>query len=137
MSSRSRATQSRMARLSRRIEDWRLAGRPGKRMPEALWEAAVSLARERGAYRVATETGLNYQNLKRRTEDPLAPGIKVGPAAVEFVELETDRFLESGVGGGTEIEVERADGARLRIRIESGQAVDVAQVAATFAGDRR
>ncbi len=34
-----------LAELSRRIEQWRAAGRPGKRMPEALWDDAVGLAR--------------------------------------------------------------------------------------------
>lgn len=55
--------------LRGRIDRWREAGRPGKRMPEELWGAAVELAHEHGAYRIASELGVSYQALKQRTEE--------------------------------------------------------------------
>ena len=118
------------ASLSRRIEQWRRAGRPGKRIPEDLWDAAVSLARERGAWRVAGDLGLNYQTLKDRLsrQDP-GSGAKDHPG---FVEIDVGSLVSKGSDGETQIEVEREDGWRLKIRVAGGQGVNVEGVMAAF-----
>ncbi len=122
-----------MARLCGRIEEWRRAGRPGKRMPEELWVAAVALAREHGACRVARHTGVSYHSLRERMADGAAAGRQRAAGAVQFVELSADLLGGSGRGGWSELEVERRDGARLRIRVGAGRELEVAQVACAFA----
>lgn len=62
-----RARQACMARLGRRIGQWRRAGRPGRRMPPALWEEASDLAEELGCYRVSRELGVSCGALRERT----------------------------------------------------------------------
>jgi len=49
---------ARVAALRGQIEAWRRRGQ-GRAMPGELWEAAVELAREHGAYRIARALGLN------------------------------------------------------------------------------
>lgn len=119
-----------------RIERWRRAGRPGKRMPEDLWQAAASLACEHGASRVAGELGLNYTALKQRAAS--VAGVQRRSSdrdeieKTEFVEIDVEEMLTHGGRGATEIEVERGDGSRLRIRLTTGQRVDVEAMTAAF-----
>jgi len=107
--------------LGLRIERWRRAGRPGKRMPEELWQAATVLSREYGAYRVSSEFGLRYETPRQRAADEA--GARRDSSAdneAEFVEVEVAKLLAHGEGGVTAVEVERSDGSRLKIRVGGG-----------------
>lgn len=120
--------------LRRRIERWRDAGRPGKRMPEELWGEAVALAREHGAYRIASELGLSYWVLKQRAEETGAPG------PLPFPLGHTPQFVEIDLGeaGATSvIEFERGDGVRLRIRLGPRERLDLGAVTAAFVSSAR
>jgi hypothetical protein len=52
--------------LQRRLDQFRNTQTQRTRLPEALWEAAVELARQHGIYRVAHSLRLDYMGLKRR-----------------------------------------------------------------------
>lgn len=125
--------------LRRGIERWREAGRPGKRMPEELWGAAVELAREHGAYRIAGELGLGYGALKQRMEEAARGGgncDREKMQGAEFVEIGLARALAGDAGDATEIEMVRGDGVRLRIRLGVRERVDLAGVTAAFVSSR-
>ena len=129
------------ASLGQRIEHWRRAGRPGKRMPEELWEAAALLAGEHGACRVAGDLGLNYTALKRRTANASGAarrGSNDGEQEqAEFVEIDVAGMRAHGESSATEITLERSDGSRLRLRLGAGQRLDVEAVTAAFVGGAR
>ena len=142
-----RSMQSRLVQLSRRIERWRLAGRPGKRMPAVLWEAARELTEELGCCRVSRELGLNYANLRERARAPVAkqePGVR-GPGAVE--RAEPDRataaaFAEldlKAMFGSRQTQVQfdlwRADGARMEIRVAAVDGGGIATIVSAFVGN--
>lgn len=122
--------------LRRRIERWREAGRPGKRMPEELWHAAVELADEESAFRIANELGVSYQALKQRTEEARrrTPNDR---GQAEFVEIHMGQALAREVADATEIEVARGDGARLRIRLGARERLNLEAVTAAFVGGSR
>ena len=82
--------------LQRRFATWRSTGRKGRRIPEALWEAATAAARELGVNRVSRAAGLDYTRLKRRVLGDDAPQAETSPTATGpvFVELPTDSVAE-------------------------------------------
>jgi len=124
--------------LRGRIERWREAGRPGKRMPEELWGAAVEIAQEYGAYRIASELGLSYPALKQRTDEAARRTSDRGDARKdEFVEIDMGQAVAHGVSDATEIEMVRGDGLRLRIRLGTGEQLDIEAVTAAFVSSRR
>jgi len=96
------------------------------------------LSREYGAYRVSSEFGLRYETLRQRAADEA--GARKDSSAgneAEFVEVEVAKLLAHAEGGVTEVEVERSDGSRLKIRVGGGQRVDVEAVTAAFVGRAR
>jgi len=84
---------------------------PRGRIPQALWEQAVALTREVSLTRVAQQLGLCPQRLRKRC------GQKAGTASVSSVSAALP-FVEvtpAWRAPTVEVEVQRADGARLRI----------------------
>lgn len=71
--------------LRGRLDQFR-STQPGRaKLPEALWEAAVELARQHGVYAVAHPLRLDYMGLKKRLGGEARPGGKASQPA--FVEL--------------------------------------------------
>lgn len=109
-------------------------------MPEELWGAAVELAHEHGAYRIASELGVSYQALKQRTEEAARKcrtSDRSKSRGAEFVEIDIGQALAREVGDATEIEMMRADGLRLRIRLGVREKLDLEAVTAAFVGGTR
>ena len=132
-----------LAQLWRRIERWRAAGRPGKRMPKALWDDAVGLVPERGCHCVASALGLNYASLRERvggagvrTRGARAAGGKrrddrAESTATAFAELDLGAVF-GGALPGAAVEVARRDGARMQIRLAGAGAAQAAVLLAAF-----
>ena len=120
----------RSGRLRRRIEQWRRRHPAYARMPEGLWEAAVTLARRDGAYTVSRELGVNYATLRSRLRRSDAAGEQSRP---RFVEINAAQVFG---GTGTVLELERRDGAKLTVRLGGGQRVDVAVLTSAFLGQQ-
>ena len=103
MARRSHPPQSTPASLraaERAFARWRADGRPGRRIPEALWRAAVAAARAHGVSRTALALGLNHSSLQRQVDQPRPARVRVArpgtrssngsgrsPAPARFVEL--------------------------------------------------
>jgi len=113
----------------RRIERWRRTRRPYGRMPEELWEVAVSLAAVDGAYAVARALDLNYATLKRRVQR--ATGARRAGGA-GFVEIDAVQLMGAAGMAGSEVELSDASGTTMVIRLATDQAVDVAALLAAF-----
>ena len=111
--------------LRGRIERWRRTRRRSRPMPAPLWEEAVRLARDLGAYRVKVALNLNYASLKER----LGGGGASGVTSSGFVEVSGAQLLTSG----SVVEVSDGHGLQLTVRLAPGSVLDVAQLVAAFA----
>jgi hypothetical protein len=85
-----------MVELYRRLNAWREAGRPGNKIPDELWSAAVENARAAGVRPTAMALGLDAGKLRKllrgATLAPAkAPGSSSGPPPAA---QESPRFLE-------------------------------------------
>ncbi len=102
-----------IAQLQRQLEQFRSTQPPRTKLPDALWQAAVDLARQHGVYPVAHPLKLDYMGLKkrldgvpRRTPKPASQA----PAFVELVAPQPVRFEECL------IEFECSSGGKMRIQ---------------------
>lgn len=120
-----------MERVRSGIERWREDREKRSAMPEELWDAAVELARAHGVYGTAKALTIGYGALKKRAERRPSPGQRRDGAdcARGFVELEGSQLARPA---GTVIELWRADGMKLAIRLPAGERLDVAGLAAVF-----
>jgi hypothetical protein len=103
-------------------------------MPAELWEEAAVVARELGVRPVQRALRLNYESLRRRTEE--ASPRRGGEAGGEFVELSGAQLLGLPVAAGPVIEVSDQDGIRLTVRLGAGSTLDVVGLMEAFRGRR-
>lgn len=118
-----------MQELGRRLEEWRSAHAPRRRLPEELWEAAVVIAKQEGIYRTARGLRLDYANLKRRSQGISKVGSKAARTALSG---STPRRRRTGVSsakrnrpatGGKDSESKRAEFVELLARSIDGAGV--------------
>ncbi len=110
--------------LLRDLERWRRGPRPGGRIPDALWQAAVRLARDHGVSKTALAVRLDYYKLKERMQasgDPATgSGRRRAPA-----------FLEIPLGVSPQpapdcvIALENEEKGRLRIELRGRAASEI------------
>jgi hypothetical protein len=123
-----------MKPLESRILEWRRTRKKRCAMPEELWVAAASFAREYGINRVAESLGLGYYKLKKVVENSTDDLIvrPLANATQSFVELP----LTPGTFGSqetvTDVDVVRPDGTHVRLR-HSGP-VDVVKLVSSLWG---
>lgn len=112
-------TDHQLDQLAGQFEHWRQnRSHRSERIPQALWDqaAALALATELPYSRVANYLRLSPSDLKKHMtarQPPLAS--RVSTPALSFVEV-PPAPEHPLVGPDTEIELQRADGARLRLR---------------------
>ena len=114
----------------RRLEVWRKSRSRGKRIPARLWALAAALARTHGVSAVSQRLGLDYTGLKRRAEAAKPPRrlrLKPPPG---FVELPL--IGQPGPGPNCTVELARGEGARMTIRWEGKEGLDLAGLAEAF-----
>ena len=99
-----------MKKVHRRFEQWRKTRRGRAPIPERLWAAAASLAREHGVTPTSQALGLEFNKLRSWVESGKTRRKKV-MAAPRFVEL------VAAPAGVTECVIE-LEGRRGKIRIE-------------------
>jgi hypothetical protein len=100
-----------VAQLQRQLEQFRSARPRRTKLPEALWQAAVELARQHGVYPVAHPLRLDYTRLKKRLDgSPTLRRKATKPAFVELV-APSHTQLEECV-----IEFESSGGSKMRIQ---------------------
>jgi len=114
----------------RRLEVWRKSRSRGKRIPARLWALAAALARKHGVSPVSQRLGLDYHGLKRRadaTTPPRRTRLKPPPG---FVELPL--IGQPGLGPSCTVELARGEGARMAIRWEGKEGLDLVGLAEAF-----
>lgn len=88
---------------------------PGERIPQHLWEQAATLAQELPRSRVAQHLRLSPSDLNKHIATLNGSRPDGPPMPSRFVEVPPPPAL-SPVTATMELELERADGARLRLR---------------------
>ena len=99
--------------LARQFAQWRASRTtPRGRIPQPLWAQAVALSQRLPLARVAKQLGLTPHTLKRRSDETGAVAVPTSPPhSSHFVEVQAPIWHTPTA----EVEVHRADGARLRI----------------------
>jgi hypothetical protein len=105
-----------LTQLAARFQDWRhRRTTPSDSIPQLLWEQAVSLTTVLSVARVAQGIGVSWGTLKKRCTAQLSPPAAAEPSTpLGFVEVALPAAWPVSTPR-TEIELQRRDGARLRI----------------------
>ena len=119
-----------LTQAAARFERWRRNAPSGGRIPDALWNLAVDLAREHGLSRTASTLKLGYYELKKRVLErtSLAQAGPRGIAADAFVELNPAALA---MPCQCTIEFEKPCGSRLRIELK-GSMPDLEAIGRSF-----
>jgi hypothetical protein len=100
--------------LSGQFEHWRQTrSQPHERIPDPLWEQAVALTATLSASRVAKHLRLRGNDLKHQIATRQGKATTM-PTVPSFVEVPQPPTPPQGTGG-LEVELQRTDGARLRM----------------------
>jgi hypothetical protein len=99
--------------VTQQFAQWRAnRSTPRGRIPPPLWAQAIVFTQHLPLPRVAKQLGLTPQVLKRRRDETrTVVGAPPAPSPPHFVEVQTSAWRRSTA----EVEVQRADGTRLRI----------------------
>jgi hypothetical protein len=135
----------RLEGVRERFERWRRTHRARSRIPDSLWAAAVRAAGTCGIHRTSKALRLSYYALKDRVEEQSrAASERVErPAADQrftsvpaFLEVTpaADRGLAAVPFGRCEctLELEDADGAKMRVHLNSAEPPDLAALSRSF-----
>jgi hypothetical protein len=106
-----------LADLAEQFERWRQTRATGQeRIPPSLWDQAVALSTVLPGSRVARRLRVRSTDLRKRARVKPAPGTPEGTGPTPaFVEVPVP-WPGPATPGITLIEVERPDGARLRVQ---------------------
>jgi hypothetical protein len=106
-----------LSQVAQQFAQWRQnrANPRGSRIPESLWAEAIALAEVLPPTRVARHLGLKPHALKQRRGDRGRSVVSPPSSPAAFVEVTADVAHAVGRPATAEVEVQRPDGARLRI----------------------
>jgi hypothetical protein len=129
MSAKSEVVSKKLVGLRRRVEHWRKRhGGPGSRVPDELWQAAVSVARVEGVHATSRVLRLGYGRLKARVEAN-GEGRTNGEREAGFIELGTGQLCG---GSRTMLELIGQRGGQMRIDISGPTTVDLVGLTQAF-----
>jgi hypothetical protein len=114
-------------RVQGQFADWRAHKQPRERIPERLWQGAVDAARRHGVHAVSRALRLEHSRLRQRVETAAGGGSD----AAAFVELGSALSAERV---GCIVELEKGNGARMRICVRDGASVDWSRMKEAFLG---
>ena len=120
--------------VKKQIETWRQTREKRTRMPEELWVEAVEVARRHGIWKVSNAVGCSYESLKARVERvDTTPAPALEAATVGFVSVAPPpQIFGAPEPMATEMELVAVDGARLVVRVEGREGLDIAGLARAF-----
>jgi hypothetical protein len=132
---RKRPSEEDLASLRQRISSWRGTRTGRGLMPAEIWDSAVTLARMFGVCKIARAVGLDYKALRSKVAKAME---KPGLVKPTFVELPATVAKEGAPGQapGALIEISAADGARMRIHLETGRGMEAAGIVTAFLRSR-
>jgi hypothetical protein len=108
-------TDHQLDQLAGQFEHWRQTrSHRSERIPQPLWDQAVALARVLPRTRVAQHLRLSAKDLKKQMAAELEPNAAAGRPMPGFIEV-PPATVNAQAPSTTEIELQRKDGARLRL----------------------
>lgn len=117
--------------LAAQFEHWRQhRAYPHERIPKALWDQAVVLTETLAPSRVATHLRLGVADLKKQIA-LREPEPAQNAAPLDFVELPPVPVAPASLQG-FELDLQRADGARLRLEASNSGALAVGAIVQCF-----
>ena len=125
------STSKRVEKARKRFVSWRRNRKTVSRIPDDLWESAVLAAREVGVNQAARALGLEYYALKKRVVSS-ADGSESKPSGdfVEFAPTCAPSFFTEWA-----VELEKANGARVRVGARSPSVPDVVRLCRALWGE--
>lgn len=122
---------ARLESARRRFQHWRRTRKLGARIPRPLWATAVRMAEAYGIHPTAKALGLDYNALKKRVESASQSAVAASASATTFVELASPARM-----GAPQciLELENAEGAKMRIQIKGIEAPDLAALSRSLWG---
>ena len=115
--------------VARRLSAWRSTRQRGQRIPEDLWNAAVTLARSHGLNPTASALKLNYYDLQRRLGSAPVHG-GAAPVPPGFVELAAPSPATRTYGAT--LELVRPSGSRVILRLTGDHPAELRPVVELF-----
>ena len=101
-----------LSEVKQQFEEWRKAKKGRERIPEKLWNAAVSLSKKYSISWISKELRLNYSALKNRIVEKDKDIIIEKVSSPAFIELDFERpaFVSECI-----VEMEDSSGAKMRM----------------------
>lgn len=119
-------TKPDIEKVRERFEGWRKTRKRGTKIPEDLWASAINLVDTHSLSEICQWLRVEYNQLKKRIEKN--QGI-VENSSAGFVELNLSPMMP---GPECVIEVERSDGARMRMSVKGAVDARLVEAAKTF-----
>jgi len=126
-----------VARVRLRVERWREQGVNRWRMPEELWDAAVSLARAHGVGPIARALRLDYGSLKKRMAHGSGCGSEDSDSSARFVEIDPLHLMPGLGSSGVVVELSDVEGTKLVVRLGGRSGLESLDVPALVEAFRR
>ena len=122
-------TAAGLAEVRAELQAWRRQRRKGDRIPEEVWRRAARAVRQYGLNPVSRALHLDYYQLKRWAGSVDGPGAAShGPVFVEV------KGAAGETGLACVVELEKGNGARMRICVRDPVAVDWGKLKEAFLG---
>jgi hypothetical protein len=99
-------------------------------MPERLWDAAASLAREHGIYAISQGLGVNYDSLRARVE--AGQGKRNGGKVARAGFVEIGPSLSPTLPTGPVVELTGVDGEKLTLRLGGATELELVRLVREF-----
>jgi len=99
-----------------RFAQWRDDRKPGERISNALWAAAVAQVEQHGVEWIAQTLGLDSEQLSKRVARSVGP-TRLANAAPQFVELFAPPVVSADPGSQCIVEMQNARGGKMRVEL--------------------
>jgi hypothetical protein len=118
--------------LAEDLRGWREQRRHGQRIPQELWNGAVSAARRHGLHQISQALKLDYYQLKRRVGGEKKGKGNGSKSEALFEELPA--MVARNSEARCVVELEKGNGAKLRVSVSDAATVDWCRVKEAFLG---
>ena len=126
------ATRQSLKEVHDLFEEWRSSRNRGSKIPEDLWKAAVSLTESHSLNQISQSLRVEYNQLRKRVERYRSIHNDENPCtagSMGFVELSVSPTVS---GSECVIELERSDGARMRMSLKGSVNHQLVEIAKAF-----
>lgn len=130
-----RNRQLRMKKVQEQFKNWRKnKSRRGSATPKHLWEAAVKLHGDYSTYEIARDLRVGYSKLQSLISEASKTKTESTPG---FIQMEIPPLLPQSKQDEWSIEMENANGAKMKISGRGSQMPNIAMICQSFVEQKR